>query len=203
MVDIPETRRGYATAVYTAFADAVRGSKKIPVAGCAEHVIITSQKKIVRPGVTTMSFHEHERPNKGKTDIWLTPPHIIEALGPFDLDPCGEIYHRTANTIYCSGGLNTEWFGRVWLNPPYSEVEVWLDKMIEHNNGVALVFARTDTRWAQKAMKSAYSIFFPRKRLTFLKPDLSKPIGNAGAPSMFLSFGYGPNWSRLGEGTVL
>lgn len=23
-----------------------------------------------------------------KSDIWLTPPHILDALGPFDLDPC-------------------------------------------------------------------------------------------------------------------
>jgi hypothetical protein len=24
-------------------------------------------------------------------DVWLTPPEIIEALGPFDLDPCAAI----------------------------------------------------------------------------------------------------------------
>lgn len=30
----------------------------------------------------------HEAPVKGQSDIWLTPRHIIEALGPFDLDPC-------------------------------------------------------------------------------------------------------------------
>src|SRR5437867_202275 len=23
-----------------------------------------------------------------QTDVWLTPPHILAALGPFDLDPC-------------------------------------------------------------------------------------------------------------------
>jgi hypothetical protein len=25
---------------------------------------------------------------RGATDDWLTPPDIIAALGPFDLDPC-------------------------------------------------------------------------------------------------------------------
>ena len=25
------------------------------------------------------------------TDEWLTPPEIIKALGPFDLDPCSPI----------------------------------------------------------------------------------------------------------------
>jgi hypothetical protein len=150
-----------------------------------------------------MSFHGHELPNKGKTDIWLTPLEIVNAIGPFDLDPCGESYHHTAKTIYTESGLEKDWFGSVWLNPPYSEVDIWLDKLIEHNCGVALLFARTDTKWAQKAMKSAYSIFFPRGRLTFLKPDLTKPSGNAGAPSMFLSFGYGPNWKKICEGTII
>lgn len=23
-----------------------------------------------------------------KSDVWLTPPHILRALGEFDLDPC-------------------------------------------------------------------------------------------------------------------
>ena len=23
-----------------------------------------------------------------KNDEWLTPPHVLRALGPFDLDPC-------------------------------------------------------------------------------------------------------------------
>jgi len=46
-----------------------------------------------------MSIGKHERPNKGATDIWLTPLEIIDALGPFDLDPCGEQFHKTAKTI--------------------------------------------------------------------------------------------------------
>ena len=35
-----------------------------------------------------MSLARHEKPNKGATDTWLTPPEMIEALGPFDTDPC-------------------------------------------------------------------------------------------------------------------
>jgi hypothetical protein len=50
-------------------------------------------------GPRDMSIGKHERPNKGATDIWLTPLEIIDALGPFDLDPCGEQFHKTAKTI--------------------------------------------------------------------------------------------------------
>lgn len=68
-----------------------------------------------------MGFGRHEKPNKGATDVWLTPLDLIAPLGEFDLDPCGEQFHKTANTIYSKNGLEQEWFGRVWLNPPYSK----------------------------------------------------------------------------------
>ncbi len=144
---------------------------------------------------------KHEKPNKGATDIWLTPLDLISPLGEFDLDPCGEIYHKTASTIYCENGLEKEWFGRVWLNPPYSEVEKWLEKLVEHGSGICLVFARIDTKWAQKIIPLADSVFFPKGRISFLRPDLSRK-GNAGAPSMFLSFGEIPKWENICEGLV-
>jgi phage N-6-adenine-methyltransferase len=149
-----------------------------------------------------MAFTNHERHGKkGETDVWLTPLKIINALGDFDLDPCGERNHATAKTIYTKAddGLTKHWFGRVWLNPPYSEVELWLDQLANHGNGVALVFARLDTKWAHKYIPRAQSIFFLKGRISFLKRDF-KTKGNAGAPSMFLSFGHIPNWSLLGDG---
>lgn len=143
----------------------------------------------------------HEKPNKGNTDVWLTPLNIIRALGEFDLDPCGELHHKTADYVYTENGLEKEWSGRVWLNPPYSNVEQWLDKLADHGNGVALVFARTETRWAQKIIPQAHSVFFPKGRIKFLTKEL-KEKGNAGAPSMFLSFGYTPQWTRIGDGLI-
>ena len=148
-----------------------------------------------------MAFSKHEKPNKGNTDIWLTPLHLINALGEFDLDPCGELNHNTAKYIFNDKGLEKEWFGRVWLNPPYSEVEKWLNKLEKHGNGIALVFARLDTKWAQKIIPKSSSVFFPKGRLKFLNYE-KKIIGSAGAPSMFLSFGEIPNWNNLGEGLI-
>ena len=37
-----------------------------------------------------MAIGSHQSANM-KTDEWLTPPEIIKALGPFDLDPCSPI----------------------------------------------------------------------------------------------------------------
>lgn len=142
----------------------------------------------------------HERANKGETDIWLTPKSVISQLGPFDLDPCGEAHWPTASTIYTERGLEREWFGRVWLNPPYSEVERWLNRLANHGRGIALVFARTETRWAQKIFNRASSVYFPAGRFKFHRRDGST-AGNAGAPSMFLAFGEKPNWPMPGWGT--
>ena len=148
-----------------------------------------------------MSIGKHEKPNKGETDIWLTPLDLIRPLGVFDLDPCGESFHKTAKTIYTEGGLSKDWFGRVWLNPPYSEVEKWLDRLVEHGSGIALVFARMDVKWAHKILPQATSVFFPKGRLYFLTKEL-KIKGNAGAPSMFISFGEVPDWTKIGEGLI-
>ena len=148
-----------------------------------------------------MSIGKHEKPNKGETDTWLTPLDLIRPLGVFDLDPCGESFHKTAKTIYTEGGLNKDWFGRVWLNPPYSEVEKWLDRLVEHGSGIALVFARMDVKWAHKILPQATSVFFPKGRLYFLTKEL-KIKGNAGAPSMFISFGEVPDWTKIGEGLI-
>lgn len=138
-----------------------------------------------------MSFHATDpQSHKGKTDSWLTPLWIIEALGnDFDLDPCGFEYHRTAKNILqlpkC--GLTNEWYGKVWLNPPYSEANKRLDKMVKHRNGSVLIFSRTGK--LGKYMKDCDHLFFLRQRVRFLKEDLTLADYNPSADSMILSWG--------------
>ena len=72
---------------------------------------------------------------------WLTPPEIINALGPFDLDPCcpPTMPWRTATQMvhWPDDGLKIDWTGkRVWLNPPYGREAVpFLRKMAENKTG--------------------------------------------------------------------
>ena len=85
-------------------------------------------------------------------DITLTPLKLISSIGRFDLDPCGFEGHDTAKNIYLlpnNDGLLDKWFGKVWMNPPYSEVTKWIEKLSKHNNGIALVLASTETAWFQ------------------------------------------------------
>lgn len=137
--------------------------------------------------------HHSARP---QTDEWLTPPHVIRALGTFDLDPAGSIDRPwdTANHHWtiADDGLHQEWNGRVWLNPPYSEIEPWMERLAHHGDGIALVFARCETRWwFDSVWPHATALLFLRGRLTFHHPDgdLSKVGHNAGGPSVLIAYG--------------
>ena len=107
-------------------------------------------------------------------DITLTPLGLINKLGKFDLDPCGFLGHNTAERIIVppKDGLKEKWIGKIWLNPPYSNVEPFLEKMVEHNNGIALILASVETRWFHKYVwGKASGILFIKGRPKFLRED--------------------------------
>ncbi len=139
-----------------------------------------------------MGGHQSKRMGK---DEWITPPDITLALGPFDLDPCAAIEQpwtdaRQHYTVELSG-LTQPWHGTVWLNPPYgSEIDKWMARMAEHNNGIALIFARTETRtFHQYVWNCAKALFFFHGRLYFHHVDGSIARHNAGAPSVLVAYG--------------
>jgi len=141
----------------------------------------------------TRKAWSHER-QQGK-DEWLTPLYIIEDLGPFDLDPCAPVNRPwdTAKIHYTifDDGLLKDWSGRVWMNPPYgTETPKWLKKLSDHGNGIALIYARTETRmFFDYIWDKADAILFIRRRLTFYDV-YGKPGNNAaGAASCLVAYG--------------
>jgi hypothetical protein len=134
--------------------------------------------------------------NTDNNDIWLTPPSIIKSLGRFDLDPCflsdEERPWDTADNHYFLpvDGLAQEWSGRVWCNPPYGKFTFdWLKKLAEHGNGIALIFARTETKGFHREIWSkADGIFFFEGRLKFHTKD-GVVGGTANAPSCLVAYG--------------
>jgi hypothetical protein len=129
------------------------------------------------------------------TDVWLTPPYIKTPLGEFDLDPCAAIDQPwpTARHQYtkADNGLLKPWFGRVWLNPPYgAEAAHGLKRLAEHGNGVALIFARTETAmFFDYVWNAATAVLFLRGRVKFHFPDGRQCPTNAGAPSALIAYG--------------
>lgn len=125
-------------------------------------------------------------PAGGGSDEWYTPRHIIEAarsvLGGIDLDPAS---CATAQEIVQAGryytkeidGLSQPWYGRVWLNPPYSMPliahftgRLWRAyENSEIERAILLVNNQTDTAWCHDLL-IRYPVLVTRQRIKFFKP---------------------------------
>lgn len=132
------------------------------------------------------------------TDDWITPQWLIARLGLFDLDPCASPTQpwpcaKNEFRLPKDDGLEKDWTGEVWLNPPYGkQTGKWLKRLAHHKNGMALVFARTETKmFFEEVWPWADSILFLRGRLTFSYPDgTGSPVGhNSGGPSVLIAYG--------------
>jgi DNA N-6-adenine-methyltransferase (Dam) len=130
---------------------------------------------------------------------WYTPKYILDALGRFDLDPCSPHVRPfdTARRHYTKkkDGLRHPWMGRVWLNPPYDEIHIWMNRMARHGNGIALTFARIGTHWFDSiVMPYTTGLLFLTGNLEFLSPD--GEIG-AAAPTPSVLIAYDPPGTNL------
>ena len=141
-----------------------------------------------------MSLSGHQSP-KMKNDEWLTPPEVLEKLGPFVLDPCATVVRpwSTAEQHYTieDDGLNKKWFGRVWLNPPFGKEAVrWIRKLAAHGDGIALIPARTETKMFYEAIwGKADGVLFIKGRPHFHFVDGKRAAFNSGAPICLIAYG--------------
>ena len=87
---------------------------------------------------------------------WETPRDLFDALDAefeFTLDVCATAKTAKVARYFSEAddGLAQDWNGeRCWMNPPYGRaVYRWVEKAAQIMGGVvvALLYARTDTRW--------------------------------------------------------
>lgn len=141
-----------------------------------------------------MTLGSHQR-CVGKSQVHLTPKWLIDALGPFDLDPCAATDRpwdcARHNYVEDADGLSLPWHGLVWLNPPFDRYLVgkWIQRLADHGNGIALVHARTEAEWFRPIWRQADGILFLDKRLKFCRPDGTEQPANSGAPPVLAAFG--------------
>lgn len=156
-----------------------------------------------------------------KTSEWYTQPRYIEAarlvMGTIDLDPasCAAANQIVkAKTFYTKeqNGLLQEWYGNVWLNPPYgrsakmqgmrkSTIGLFVEKLLFHyergdiEQAVVLVTTEVNAKWFCPLW--SYPICFPDHRVNFLLPEKPKHKYS----QMFgTCFAYlGPNTERFIE----
>jgi hypothetical protein len=132
----------------------------------------------------------------GKSQSHITPLEKINALGgaqSFDLDPAGADPRPwdCARVTWTTGGLERDWVGFVWLNPPFDvrEVGEWIAKLAAHGSGIALLHARTEAGWFEPIWEKASGILFLADRIFFHRPDGIRHPHNSGAPAILVAFG--------------
>ena len=119
-----------------------------------------------------MLTSQHGR--KPTNDECYTPQWVFDALGiTFDLDVCAPIGGTgivPADRHYSieDDGLAQPWAGRVWLNPPYSNATPWVDKFVNHANGLALVIT-SKSKWFHNLYLNTDAMMLMPTNLKFLK----------------------------------
>ena len=131
---------------------------------------------------------------------WNTPEtvlQIVRQMGPIGLDPCSNERSTVGAALTyneAADGLAQQWAGRglVFVNPPYGKtakgepatgIAPWIRKCSEEAaHGaeiVALVPARTETKWFQGDGFTAQRICFWRGRIRFQGAKAGAPFPSA------------------------
>lgn len=145
--------------------------------------------------------HNHRAQGTGENE-WYTPEKYIslarKVLGEIDLDPASSAKAQltVGAAKYFSteqNGLNQEWEGRVWLNPPYAQplIGQFVEKLADERRAgrvsaaIMLTHNYTDTAWFHKGYEIADAICFTRGRIKFLDSN-----GGDCAPTQGQAFFY-------------
>lgn len=125
---------------------------------------------------------------------WATPRAFLDWLDHErswvpNLDAAADIRNTKAPHFFneSDDGLSKEWYGNVWLNPPYGRaIPEWLEKCNEQikrkevESIMVLVPARTDTKWFHELiMPHAYLVFLIKGRFNH---ERSNAVAGANAP---------------------
>jgi hypothetical protein len=181
------------------FAEAVEalGIEREIIAGEIEspkHEIVAAAKSLpeqpteeqVANAVEAVKSRPHVANNSGDNE-WYTPKEYIEAarqvLGEIELDPASNPLANDivqAATFYTAedSGLDKDWNGTVWMNPPYESgligqfAEKLCDSYASGNvtSAIVLVNNATETRWFQSIAEQASAACFPKGRVKFWHP---------------------------------
>jgi phage N-6-adenine-methyltransferase len=113
------------------------------------------------------------------SDDWYTPKFIFDALDlTFDIDvacPHNGPWHTPTNNYYTqeTDGLSSKWSGRVFMNPPYSKPSPWVNKWINHGNGIALM-VMTKSHWFESLWTHPETAVIYMRQIKFERPGFPR-----------------------------
>jgi phage N-6-adenine-methyltransferase len=196
---------GRAPAVRAKIADELPAPAPDPEAEAVRALFASTFRKPIEPAPAL------ERPPARDGDEWYTPARFIDAarevMGGIDLDPASCVAAnqtvRAANYYtQDEDGLALPWFGRVWLNPPYSETGEWIAKLAKDytsgqvDEAIVLVNAKTEAGWFDLLWNVSPEVCLVRGRISFIPGD----GGKSQTGYMGQAIGYlGPNAEKFRE----
>lgn len=110
-------------------------------------------------------------------DELYTPKVIFDLLGlEFDLDVASGLNENIvvpAHTRYTieDDALVQEWYGRVWMNPPFSKPSPWVHKWLEHGNGIALLPLSGNSQWWRTLWQSDAAMVMIKPNTGFMNTE--------------------------------
>lgn len=133
--------------------------------------------------VYTQLTKPHVANNSGENE-WYTPAQYVESarrvMGSIDLDPASsEIANKRvgATTIFTKDddGLSMDWFGNIWMNPPYAQplISQFIEKLTANRTfeqAIVLVNNATETQWGQMLLRASDAVCFHQGRIRFIDP---------------------------------
>ena len=94
-------------------------------------------------------------------------------------------------------GLRQEWHGMVWMNPPFSQPIPWMQRFLDHPNGVCIL-PLSESRWARDAWARLDGITYVSPRIKYVTPQgtattvfMPTLIGAMGAEAVDALQGFG------------
>jgi hypothetical protein len=157
--------------------------------------------------------------SRKSADEYTTSPEIVSVvhavLKVIDLDPASNSVSNTvvgANLFYDKedDGLKLEWFGNVYLNPPFSTplVGMFCEKLCEEyfsgrvKEFIALTLLSPDTKWCKKLLRKEFTHGVGLRREAFMNNKLEWLPTEDGSPGHLrksLLFTYGGKFPQRFE----
>lgn len=114
-------------------------------------------------------------------DDYYTPAFIFERMAiTFDIDVCAPpsgIPWIPAARFFTKAddGLSQPWDGRVWMNPPYSQATPWVQRFMQHRNGIALV-GHAKSAWHNRLWADCDGAVVPFDYFDFVGGSIFMPV---------------------------